>query len=280
MAVTQIQPFKEHVAELRQRIMVAVTVAFIGVSIGYAFHDLLIKWLSTPLHQRLYYTSPSGGLQFTMQICIFAGVILALPVAVYELVCFVQPAVKPRGRAYLIRRSKTIEFIAASYLLALFGAAFAYFLVLPTALHFFASFNSSEVQSFITADKYFSFVVNCIGVFAAIFQLPLILLFINRIRPISTSKMRKYRKAVIIGSFLVALVLPFAYDPLTQFLMALPIIVLYELSIILIALANRHQLPAFPPIAKNIDAELVPIFSSSSIVYDEPADFAQNIRQE
>ncbi len=121
------------------------------------------------------------------------------------------------------------------------------------------------MQSLITADKYFSFVVKCIGVFAIIFQLPLIILFINRIKPIPPRKMRKARKWVVIGGFALGILLPFAYDPITQTLMALPIIVMYELSIVLVSLTNRsraRKYPKFDSIAKNISKPLVPIFKN------------------
>jgi sec-independent protein translocase protein TatC len=240
VAAGHIQPFQQHVQELRQRIIAVVVVLSVGAGVGYKFHTELIRWLSAPLNQeRLYYTSPSGGLQFTIQVCLLAGALLALPVAVYGIVRFVQPAVIQYASSLSITRMRTLRFIFFSYILAIAGASLAYWLVLPTAFHFFAGFNSSEVQSFITADKYFSFVVKCIAVFAAVFQLPLILLFINRVRPIKPTTLRKQRRWVILGSFLLALLMPFAYDPVTQVMLAAPVIFLYELSILFIIIANR-----------------------------------------
>jgi sec-independent protein translocase protein TatC len=240
-AASQVQPFQQHVQELRQRIIAVVVVLFAGAGIGYMFRADLIRWLSAPLKQdHLYYTSPSGGLQFTLQVCLLAGGLLALPVGVYGLVRFVQPAVQQYAHYLTISRLQTVRFILMSYVLAIAGASFAYWFVLPAAFHFFSGFSSSEVQSFITADKYFSFVVKCITVFAVMFQLPLIFLFVNRIKPLSPTRLRKYRKWVVIGSFLIALIMPFAYDPVSQMLLAMPIIVLYELSIILIIVTNRR----------------------------------------
>src|ERR1700749_3217596 len=93
MAASGTQPFHKHVKELRQRIGILVAVLFVGGSIGYGFHARLIVWLSAPLKQKLYYTSPAGGLQFTLQVCLLAGVLLALPVIVYQTIRFVQPAI-------------------------------------------------------------------------------------------------------------------------------------------------------------------------------------------
>jgi sec-independent protein translocase protein TatC len=240
-AASQVQPFQQHLQELRQRVIAVVVVLCVGAGVGYGFRTDLIRWLSAPLKQdHLYYTSPSGGLQFTLQVCLLAGGLLALPVAVYGLVRFVQPAVQQYAHYLTISRLQTMRFILMSYLLAVAGASFAYWFVLPAAFHFFSGFSSSEVQSFITADKYFSFVLKCITVFAVIFQLPLIFLFINRIKPLSPARLRKYRKWVVIGSFLIALIMPFAYDPVSQLLLAAPIVVLYELSIIMIVVTNRH----------------------------------------
>jgi sec-independent protein translocase protein TatC len=241
MAAKSAQPFHRHVQELRRRLAVVAVFVFIGGITAYVFRVRLIEWFSAPLHQNLYYTSPSGALQFTFQVCMLAGIVTALPIAVYEIVRFVQPAFDKSSKNLKLSRFRAMRFILVSYVLALSGAAFAYYFVLPTALHFFAGFSSDQVKSFITADKYFSFVANCVGIFAAIFQLPIIMLFINRIRPIPPSKLRSYRKWVIVGSFLLALILPFAYDPISQVMMALPLIVLYEISIILIVLSNKRR---------------------------------------
>jgi sec-independent protein translocase protein TatC len=269
MAASNAQPFHQHVQELRRRLSIVMGVLVAGGAVGYGFHARLIAWLSAPLKQKLYYTAPSGGLQFTMQVCLLAGALIVLPVAIYHIIRFIQPAVHINHRNK-ITKGRMIRFIFFSYILALLGGAFAYFIVLPAAFHFFAGFSSNQVQSFITADKYFSFVIKCISTFAIIFQLPLIMLFIDRIRPIPPSRLKKARKWVVIGSFAVALILPFAYDPVTQLFMAAPMIVMYEVSIVLISIANHKRekrYPHFDPIAKNVKAPLIPIVENGLAEY-------------
>jgi hypothetical protein len=155
---------------------------------------------------------------------------------VYNLIRYIEPALGPRR----LGRGAVIGIMSASAVLAWLGVAFAYVVILPAALRFFAGFGDGMIKPLISTTAYFSFVTGCLVSFAAIFQLPLLLLFINHIRRMPPGSLGRYRRHVIIGSFALALVLPFTYDPITQFLVALPIIVLYELSVALVWLVNRR----------------------------------------
>ncbi len=126
VAAEHIQPFHHHVQELRRRITIVAAVLIMGGTVGYGFHARLITWLSAPLKQKLYYTSPSGGLQFALEVCLFAGVLLALPVAIYQLIRFIEPAIQHHLKGSSIKRWQVLRFITFSYCLALLGATFAY----------------------------------------------------------------------------------------------------------------------------------------------------------
>ena len=149
---------------------------------------------------------------------------------------FIQPAISSSQHRHYILKST-----ATSMLLGMSGAAFGYFVVIPASLRFFAKFDTNLVHSLISASNYFSFVLNCILTFAIIFQIPVVIGSINNITPISPSSILKYQKLVIFGSFVISLVLPFTYDPLSQLVLAAPIIGLYYLSIILLSISNRKN---------------------------------------
>jgi sec-independent protein translocase protein TatC len=236
VATAEAQPFKAHLIELRRRLFACVGAISLGVGLGYMYREPLINWLEKPLNAPLYYTSPMGSLQFLFQVCFMVGVIVALPVIVYNILGFMEPALPRRYRPL-----KRFMIVISSCLLATLGVGFAYVVVLPAALHFFAHLNIGSVQPLISTSEYFSFAAGLLATFAVLFQLPLIMLGINTIKPLPPKKLWKYQKYVIVLSFGVALVLPFAYDPVTQLFIALPLIALYELSMLLVWWANRPQ---------------------------------------
>jgi sec-independent protein translocase protein TatC len=133
------------------------------------------------------------------------------------------------------------------------GAAFAYFITLPAALHFLNEFSSDQVKALISTNEYISFVTIYVAAFAILFQLPLILLFINHITPLSPGALMRQQRLVILLSFVAAAVITPTPDIVNQTFMALPIIVLYQISMALVWLVNRR-----PPVADAPDDSPAP----------------------
>ncbi len=223
------QTLHDHVRELRRRLLWPALVLVGGGFVSYYYHKQAIEFLKAPLHESLYYTSPTGGFNFVMKICFMVGLLAALPVLIYNLTAFIQPAFAKHISQQHIRIITLF-----SLLLAIGGGAFAFFVVVPMSLHFFKGFQTAGINSLIAADDYLNFVVNITMAFILIFQIPIVVLGINRIKPLSPRTLFRYEKYVIVGSLIFALLLPFTYDPLTQFLVAIPIIVLYNLSLLLV----------------------------------------------
>lgn len=234
--VVEDQAFHEHVKELRVRVTWAALAFMIGGTIGYIYRAQAIEFLKAPLHENLYYSSPAGGFNLVMEVAAICGLLVAVPMLAYQLVSFVAPA-----WGEVITRKQIIMITILSAVLASGGAAFAFFLMLPLSLHFFSGFSFSGVSPLISANYYLDFVVKCILTFIFIFQIPLAILFINRIKPMSPRQMLKWEKYVIVGSLSLAVILPFTYDPMSQFLLALPIILLYNLSLFLVWRINKKK---------------------------------------
>lgn len=226
----------EHLHELWQRALYCVGVLIVGGAFGYFFRLQIINFLHRPLGQQLYYTSPMGSFNFVMQVCLLIGFMAALPVICYNLLRFVEPALRKR-----LSQRVVVIVLASSFVLAIGGAAFGYYLTLPFALKFFGQVGTSSLRPLISVNEYFSFILGYLGTFAAVFQLPLLLLFINHITPFKPGGLSKWRKHVYIGAFAISLVMPSSPDPLSQVSLAIPVIILYELSIGLIWLANRKH---------------------------------------
>ncbi|HSX01273.1 MAG TPA: twin-arginine translocase subunit TatC, partial [Candidatus Saccharimonas sp.] len=210
--------------------------------LAYIWRQPLIELMRRPLGQPLFYTSPTAGFNFVMELCLLAGFLLALPVLCYQLVRFIEPVFTQR-----LRGRDIVRLISTSSVLVLAGVAFGYYLSLPAALRFFTLVGSNDLRPLISADQYLRFLLSHLAIFAAAFQLPLLLLVINRFTPLDPRRLGRARRYVIVGAFALALIVPWAPDPLSQLILALPIIALYELSILLVRLSNRHRLTDLPP---------------------------------
>ena len=228
--------FIGHVHELRRRLSWTAMAFIAAGTVAYFYRKPLVNFIAKPLGQPLFYSAPSGSFEFVMQVCLAIGIVVALPVIVYNLIRFIEPAFERKRMS----RKMIGLIIAMSFGLSCFGLWFAFDHVLPMSLHFFSEFAFGPIKPLISTSEYFNFVIGSAVTFAIIFQLPLLLLTFNTIDRFPPGKLRKYRRHVIVGSLAVALVLPFTYDPITQFVVALPIIMLYEVSIIAIWAVNRH----------------------------------------
>lgn len=236
VAVQQQLTALEHIHELWLRIMSSVVVAFIGGGLAYLYRANIINFLQRPLHQNLYYTSPMGSFQFVMQVCLLVGIILALPTLIYNLLRFIEPAFENSFSRFLL-----LSVLVSSIGLAAMGVAFGYYLTLPFALQFFNSVGTNAIHPLISVNEYFSFILGYLATFAVVFQLPLLLLFVNRVKPFKPGGLTRWRGKVYIGAFAISLIMPSSPDPVSQVSLAIPIIVLYELSIFLIWYVNRKH---------------------------------------
>ena len=225
-----------HVKEIQIRILVVVLVLIIGMAVGYLFYEPLFAFIKAPLNGPLHYTSPSGSFSFIIKICMMVGIIATLPVAVYNLIMFVQPALGKK-----ISKVRVYVTTCLSLFLASAGAAFAFFIIIPLALKFFYKFQVDGLVALISADDYLRFVINVVITFVLIFQLPLVISFIDHITPLPPKKLFKAEKFIIVGSVMVGVLVPFALDPTVQLLIASPIIVLYNFSIVVVLLQHYFK---------------------------------------
>ena len=227
------QTFAHHLTELRNRILTCIVSLLTGSILGYAFYDKIELALVKPLNDTLYYSTPGGGFNFMIQVCILVGVIASVPILVYNLLRFLEPALPGK------RSMNSFVVFLSSLVLLITGISFAYYISLPAALNFLNGFSSETVKALITTGDYLSFSGFYIGGFAAIFQLPLILLFINHIKPLDPGSLMRSTPYVVLLAFVMAAVLTPTTDPINQLIMAGPIIGLYLLSAVLVWFKNK-----------------------------------------
>lgn len=222
-----------HIEELRHRLIWSLLVLIIGSGVGYYFRDFLLEVLTSPLGMKMYYTSPGGGFSLLIQICLAFGLAISLPVIIFHTIRFIAPVLPRYSTKFLIGT------LIISSLLVMAGASFAYYVSLPAALYFLSEFSTSEVQALITTDTYLSFVSVYIVGFALLFQLPLILLLINRITPLRPRQMFGHMRWVVLAAVVLAAVLTPTPDPFNQAIMAGPVVGLYGFSIGMVGFVNR-----------------------------------------
>jgi sec-independent protein translocase protein TatC len=259
--------------------MVFVALVVAGVVV-YLYYTPILEFLRSPLGAPLYYSSPAGSFAFVMKICFTGALIITIPILAYNLIMFIRPAfVKALSRKRIYTTS------GLSLLFAIAGAAFAFYVILPNSLKFFAGFQVSGLSALISADSYLGFVTNIIVTFVLIFQLPLLLAFIDHIKPLQPKKLVKFEKWVVLGSLVIALLAPFTYDLVTSLLIALPIVVLYNISIVMVlvlhAQADRkerlaiHAVVVKPVMTPEIalDEQMLEQFATELLCLEKPVVF-------
>jgi sec-independent protein translocase protein TatC len=230
-------PFIAHITELRKRLF------YIGASVGLsgaaaiAIQSQLTTVLLKPAgDQQFIYTTPGGGFDFVFKLCLYTGIGASIPVIVYQLIRYLQPLVKEQTKRFVAICSLW------SSILALGGMAFGYFFGLPAAMHFLLKgFSSDRIEALISIQSYMSFVLVYLLGSALLFQLPLILLVINRFKPIKPKTLMKQQRWFILGAFIIGAIISPTPDIRNQLMLSGPIILMYQLSIILIWAINRRQ---------------------------------------
>jgi sec-independent protein translocase protein TatC len=213
-----------HLGELRTRLVISVIAVIVGTLIAYYFVEELMRFVTAPAG-KLYFMKPAEGFFAYLKLAVFGGFMIALPVVLWQLSMFVAPA--------LTSREKTIAIIFVPGSVALFftGVAFAYLVVWPAAVKFFLGFGSETLQPMISLGQYLSFLISFILPFGVIFNLPLALLILAKLGIISSDFLAKKRKVMVLVAFIVGGIITPTPDIFSQTMMALPILVLYEVSI-------------------------------------------------
>ncbi len=229
--------FLDHLEELRMRILKAV-IAVLVVSIAAAFYaDFLVqKVLLGPLLAvglKAQVLTPYGIMLTYMQVVVVVGIIGAMPVILFQFWKFVAPGLLPNERKYAFR----IVFFTSLCFLS--GIAFAYFILVPTALKFFSTFGTDIFELNIAINEYISFLLSLILGAGFVFELPMITYFLTKIGILNPSFMRKYRRHAIVVILIISAIITPTPDMLTQSLLAAPMMLLYELSIFISRFAQR-----------------------------------------
>ena len=222
-----------HLEELRTRIIRSLIAIAVGSAIAYFYIEDIMRYLTLPTG-RLYYLQPAEAFFTYIKIAIFAGFLLALPVVFYQAWKFILPALTVRERTVIG------ILVPSSVLLFFAGLAFSFFLVLPAALQFFVGFSTENLQPMFTLHQYFDFVLAFILPFGAVFELPLLVIVFAKLGFISSKFLQSKQRIVIFLAFVVGAVISPTPDIFTQSMIAVPLILLYELSYLVVRFVLRR----------------------------------------
>lgn len=221
--------FHDHLKELRSRAFVVVLVFLIAASLAYSYKDPILALLMQPLDgEQLIYLTPGGGFAFIFQVSLFMGIIAATPVLMFSVFRFLAPVLS--GKTRLL----SVGVMIASVVLLCGGATFGYVFAIPAAMNFLLHFADGFASASLTAQSYLSFVMAYTAGLGLLFQLPLILLLIHWIKPLKPGKLMSFQRYVILFSFIIAALISPTPDALNQVIIAVPIIVMYQLGVLAI----------------------------------------------
>ncbi len=233
-------PFLDHLEELRWVILRSLIGLVVGMIICFIFSQQILQVLTYPASQLepplvFQFLKVQGMLIVYLEIGFFGGLGLALPYIFYELWNFVAPGLTPKERRYFIPlvMSVTLLFIA--------GVTFAYMTILPFALNFFVSLAPPDITANIAIDFYIGFAIRMLFLFGIMFELPVVTYFLAKLGFITANGMRMYRRHAIVGIFVVAALLT-PPDPVTQIMLGIPLILLYEVSIFIVARVEKAMI--------------------------------------
>jgi len=234
------QPFLSHLEELRKRLIACAIAAGIGFILSYIFAEHLFQILMSPLKaqlpegDKLIYTNLPEMFLTYLKSALVSGILVSSPYIFYQLWMFIAPGLYQRERKYVI------PFVIFSTILFVGGALFGYFVVFPFGFKFFLGFSNESIQALPSVKQYFSFSIKLLFAFGVVFELPVVVFFLTKIGVVTPSLMKRKRKYAILLTFVMAAILT-PPDVITQCMMAGPLIVLYEISIMISKMAGGKK---------------------------------------
>lgn len=234
------QPLMAHLIELRERTVKAalsVLIVFVAMS---PFMKEIFDWLSKPLMvalpdgAKLLSTGVVAPFMVPLKVTLFCAFVVALPYVLYQFWAYIAPALYKREKRL------ALPVIFSSVLMFAVGMAYCYFVVFRMVFQFIAGFSPDSVNFAPDIDSYFGFVITMFFAFGLTFEVPIFVMVLNRVGMASAKRLKKIRPYVIVGAFVVAAIFT-PPDVLSQLLLALPLVVLYEFGIVLVKVFGRKD---------------------------------------
>ncbi len=217
----------EHLEELRQRLIIAVLALLVATALSFIFTGRLLEILLIPSGGiKPVFLKPTEMFITYFKVALVGGAALAMPVIVYQVIRFVAPGLKSSEKKYLFL------VVPSASLLFILGVSFAYLVLLPFALRYLLTFGGDIASAFISIGEYVSFVTTLLLWMGVVFELPLVIVFLAKLRIVNQKQLRGYWKYALVGAFVIAAVITPTPDPFNQTLVAVPLYLLYEIGVL------------------------------------------------
>jgi len=231
--------FLDHIEELRWRIIYALIGVVVFTIIAWLFVDPLVETIllkpARDANAPLQNLRPFGQLFLYIQVAIIVGVVASLPNIFYQLWKFISPALRKREQKYIV------WIVVFSTVCFLTGITFAYFVMLPLTMKFAAQFGTSEIANEFAIDEYMSIIISVMLAAGLVFELPMISFFLSKLGILTPGFMRKYRRHAIVIILILAAFLTPGADPVSQVILAVPLVLLYEISIFISKISSKKS---------------------------------------
>lgn len=238
-------PFTLHLEELRKRLIVSFATVVGAFFVCFNYSEFLYRWLVKPMRENivlsfkepyvsfvprekvydLVFVAPAEAFWMHMKVALIAAIVLAIPILFWQLWAFLSPGLHKK------EKRMAVPFVGITTVLFFIGTSFCFIVVLPFAMNFLLNFRTESLTPMISVERYVDFCLKFILAFGAIFELPVVLVFLTRMGIVSTDVLAKNRKYAVLMAFVIAAILTPTPDAFNQTLMAVPIIVLYEVGI-------------------------------------------------
>jgi sec-independent protein translocase protein TatC len=225
-----------HLTELRTRLIRSVIAVVITTALSFVFYHRILNILIYPAGDiNLIFIEMTEMIGVVMRACLISGIILAIPYLTYEFIMFVAPALTPKEKRYVYLILPWIALMFAG------GVVFGYFILIPPAIRFLTTFGSDIATPQIKIGNYVSVVTRLLLAIGLVFEMPVVSTFLARLGIISSKWLASKRKIAIILAFVLAAIITPTFDPINQSLVAVPLVILYELSIWLARLVQKKK---------------------------------------
>ncbi len=238
------RPLLNHLEELRKRLTIAALATIVTTAVAFVFYKQIVRLLLRPAPDLTAATGGESGLVFievtemlavTVKVSLVSGVVMASPIIVYQVIMFVAPGLTGREKRYLF------AFMPGVLLAFAAGVAFGYFVLIPPAINFLLTWGSDLATPMIRIGNYVNVMVMLLFWLGVVFETPLVMFLLAKLGVVSARGFARWRRYWVVVAFILGALITPTFDPVNQSLVAIPLIILYELGIWLAKLAARGR---------------------------------------
>ena len=242
----------QHLGELRRRVIVSAIAIVLGTVVAFVFYKEITELLLRPAgdltagsdgEARLVFVELTEMVAVTFKISLVSGLVLAFPVVLHQIITFVAPGLTTRERRYLF------TFLPGAMLAFMAGVAFGYFVLMPPAIKFLLSWGSDLAAPMIRIGNYVNLMVMLLFWMGVVFETPVVMFLLAKLGIVSSRGFARWRRHWVVAAFVLAALITPTIDPLNQIIVAVPLIVLYEVGIWLAKLAARGREDTYAGVA-------------------------------